>query len=383
MNTPPLSTLYCYLTQGCNLACRHCWLQPQFDPDGNKYPCLDVGLFAAVIDEARPLGLDAVKLTGGEPLLHPDFDGVLEAVRTAGLTLQVETNGVLCTAATAAALAACRDPSVSVSLDSPRAAVHDHIRGVPGAFERACAGVRHLAEAGLGPQVVMTVMAENLDDVDGMVGLAEDLGAGSVKFNIVQPTARGEALHAGAAVADIDRIIALSRRVNLELASQTELRLEFDVPMAFRPLSLLAAGRAAGRCGIMQILGLLPTGHYALCGIGEHLPDLVFGRAGVDDLRAVWAEHPVLVRLRQEVPGAFEGVCGRCLMKHLCLGSCIAQNYYRTGSLTGAHWFCEQAEAQGLFPPSRSERLAARRRVSRKGAKNAKAGQDGGGGLNH
>jgi len=31
----------------------------------------------------------------------------------------------------------------------------------------------------------------------------------------------------------------------------------------------------------------------------------------------------------------------------------VAQNYYRTGSLWGSNWFCEQAEEAGLFPASR------------------------------
>ncbi len=40
-------------------------------------------------------------------------------------------------------------------------------------------------------------------------------------------------------------------------------------------------------------------------------------------------------------------------MKGRCLGSCVAQNYYRSGSLWAPFWFCEEADAAGLFPPSR------------------------------
>ena len=70
-DTPPLSRIYFYLTEGCNLACRHCWLAPGFDPDGSRHAVLPVELFETAIREARPLGLARVKLTGGEPLLHP------------------------------------------------------------------------------------------------------------------------------------------------------------------------------------------------------------------------------------------------------------------------------------------------------------------------
>ena len=45
----PLNTLYFYLTEGCNLACRHCWLAPKFDATGNRYPVLPVELFETAI----------------------------------------------------------------------------------------------------------------------------------------------------------------------------------------------------------------------------------------------------------------------------------------------------------------------------------------------
>ncbi|MFA5914130.1 MAG: radical SAM protein, partial [Burkholderiales bacterium] len=76
-----LNTLYFYLTEGCNLACRHCWMGPRFDATGKRYPTLPVDLFDTAIREARPLGLSGVKLTGGEPLLHPKFTRLLEIVR--------------------------------------------------------------------------------------------------------------------------------------------------------------------------------------------------------------------------------------------------------------------------------------------------------------
>ncbi len=92
-----INTLYFYLTEGCNLACRHCWMGPRFDATGNHYPTLPVELFETAIREAKPLGLSGVKLTGGEPLLHPHFTRLLEIVRREELRLTIETNGLLCT----------------------------------------------------------------------------------------------------------------------------------------------------------------------------------------------------------------------------------------------------------------------------------------------
>jgi SynChlorMet cassette radical SAM/SPASM protein ScmF len=350
---PLLNQIYFYLTAGCNLACRHCWLSPKFDRDGNRHPTLPTELFETAIIEAKPLGLSRVKLTGGEPLLHPQFKRLLEIVRREDLTINIETNGMLCSPSVAAEIAKSHRRFVAVSMDGADAATHDWVRGVRGSFEKAQRAVRNLVDVDTPPQIIMSLMHCNADQMEAMVRLAEKLGACSIKFNVVQPTGRGEMFHTGASELEVEDLIKLGRYVYTELSSRTKLKLIFDYPMAFRPLSSIARGSGSGICGILGILGVIPTGHYALCGIGEHLVELVFGTVGEDGLEQVWRQNAILNALRAGLPARLEGVCARCLMKNHCLGSCIAQNYYRSGSLWEPFWFCEQAEASGLFPEAR------------------------------
>jgi SynChlorMet cassette radical SAM/SPASM protein ScmF len=354
-----LNQLYFYLTEGCNLACRHCWLAPRLDTKGDRYPTLPVDLFETAIREAKPLGLNAVKLTGGEPLLHPRITRLLEIVRREELRLTIETNGMLCTQEIAVEIAKSPRRSVSVSIDGTDAATHEGVRGVKGSFQAACQAVRNLVAAGIRPQVIFSVMRENAGHVEDIVRMAEDLGAASVKFNVVQPTARGETLHRTEKTLSVSELIDLGRYVERELAPKTAVRLFFDYPQAFRALSRIASGEGCGVCGILGILGVTAGGHYALCGIGEHVPDLVFGEVGKDRLADVWREHPVLKSMREGLPGRLEGTCSRCLMKSRCLGSCVAQNYYSEGRLWAPFWFCRQAEEAGLFPMSRMGKKSA------------------------
>jgi SynChlorMet cassette radical SAM/SPASM protein ScmF len=348
-----LNSLYFYLTEGCNLACRHCWLAPRLDAAGDRYPVLPVELFETAIREAKPLGLNGVKLTGGEPLLHPRFARLLEIVRKEELGLTLETNGLLCTPEIAAEVAKVSKRFVSVSIDGVDAATHEWVRGIAGSFEAARQAVKNLVAAGIRPQVIFAVMRGNAGQVDAMVRMAEELGAASVKFNVVQPTARGEMLHDALETLNIAELIALGRHVELELAPKSGLRIYFDYPQAFRALNRIASGDGCGVCGIFGILGVIASGHYALCGIGEQVPDLVFGEVGRDRLEDVWREQPILKALREGLPERLDGVCSRCLMKRRCLGSCVAQNYYSSGSLWAPFWFCKQAEEAGLFPASR------------------------------
>lgn len=352
--TPPLDKIYFYLTQGCNLACRHCWLAPKFDPAGSRYPVLPVEVFETVIREAKPLGLSGVKLTGGEPLLHPEIDKLLAIVRREELRLTLETNGVLCTPELAVEIAqSSPGVCVSVSLDGADRATHEWVRGVPGSFEQALGGVRNLVAAGIPPQIIMSLMRVNAGQVEAMVRLAQSLGASSVKFNVIQPTGRGEGVLGGAEGLQISEMIELGRLVELKLAPTVPIKLFFDYPMAFRPLSRLADGAAGGRCGILSILGVLASGEYALCGIGMHVHELTFGMAGQDALAEVWRDAAALRELRAGMPDRLTGVCADCIMRAQCFGTCVAQSYYRTQSLWSPFWFCEQASATGQFPPSR------------------------------
>ena len=351
----PLNQLYFYLTEGCNLRCRHCWIAPKYQSGGNSYPALDLNLFKSIIEQAKPLGLTGVKLTGGEPLLHPHINEILEYIQTEDLRLIVETNGVLCTAELAEKMTACKDPFVSVSLDGADSGTHEWVRGVEGCFDEAIDGLRNLVSAGLRPQVIMTIMHHNKEQMEQVVRVAENLGAGSVKFNILQPTARGEKMHFTGEALDIEELVDLGRWVENTLSAATDLNLYYDHPMAFRPLGKVFGknGDGCGTCGILSILGVLANGSYALCGIGEAVSDLVFGHAGIDILENVWTNTSALQKIREELPHRLKGICGHCLMKEICLGSCLAQNYYRSHSLWKPFWFCEEAHNRGLFPETR------------------------------
>ena len=354
---PSLTQLNFYLTQGCNLACRHCWLSPRLDPIGSRYPVLAVDRFLSAITEAKSLGLKTVKLTGGEPLLHPAFLNLLDIVYREGHNVVIETNGVLITPQIASAIATFSQRFVSVSLDGTNAETHEWVRGVKGCFEQALRGIRYLIEAGIRPQIIMSLMRVNVKQIDDMINLAEEMGAASVKFNVVQPIVHGEQLLKTEEILKVEELVQFGQYVYLELAPTTDLKLFFDLPLAFRPLSSMANGDGCGVCSIFNILGILPTGHYALCGIGKHIPEMVFGEVGLDALTDVWLSHPMLENIRANIPKHLTGICAACLLRTQCLGSCIAQNYYRSEKTTAPYWFCQDAYELGLFPVSRLQRI--------------------------
>ena len=198
----------------------------------------------------------------------------------------------------------------------------------------------------------MSVMRRNVEQMEAVVRLAEKENAESVKFNLVTPTARGEQMQKSGETLSIKELIDLGHWVENTLAPSSELRIVYSHPTAFRPLNKLFT-KSEGRCGIFGIIGVLGNGKYALCGIGETVPDLVFGHAETDRLKDIWHHNPVLKDIREGLPGELKGICGDCLMKNMCLGSCVAMNYYRSKDLFAPQWYCDLAHGAGLFPPAR------------------------------
>ena len=195
---PRLNAFYLYLSASCNLRCRHCWITPEFS--GNKPmpgKTIDPEALRLAVTEAKSLGLSSAKLTGGEPMIHPQFKEIVDMLTAERISMNMETNGTLMTAEMAHHLKEKTNVSfISVSLDSPDPAEHDAFRGVKGAFARALQGLDYLAGAGYtNSQVIMSIHRGNLNRMEELVRLAAEHKAASVKFNPVTSTGRGIAMH--------------------------------------------------------------------------------------------------------------------------------------------------------------------------------------------
>lgn len=353
---PPLRSLYLYISGSCNLACRHCWIAPTYQGSDGDGQHIRLEYVRKAIREAKPLGLGSVKLTGGEPMLHPQFRELVRLISEEERAIIIETNGTLVDDDLAAFLKQTPYVSfISVSLDGVDAQTHEALRGVAGCYERALDGIRALVNVGFRPQLICTLHRGNVSQMAEMVELGERLGCGSVKFNHVQHIGRGEQF-AGDQRLDVTELIRLYRWVEKELVPRSKVKIHFDIPFAFYPIRRLLDDRFS-RCTVLNILGILAGGELSLCGIGVTVPELIYGHMEHDDLREVWCRSPGLADLRNRVPAQLEGICAQCLHRDMCLGHCVADTFHSTGRLNAPCRFCDRAETLGLFPVSRKRQL--------------------------
>jgi cyclic pyranopterin phosphate synthase len=157
------------VTDRCNYRCVYC----RTGTDGAQYADLPIADYARIVRVFVSLGIEKIRLTGGEPLLRhglveliEEISGMRPAFDTAPdarLDIALTTNGHLLEGL-AAPLKGAGLNRITVSMDAVDAEIFARITRVPGSYERVLRGVRAAQAAGLGPVKVNAVLLRGFND---------------------------------------------------------------------------------------------------------------------------------------------------------------------------------------------------------------------------
>ncbi|MGA3061337.1 MAG: PTO1314 family radical SAM protein [Candidatus Bathyarchaeia archaeon] len=155
------------VTYNCNLRCKMCpfWKRTSQDSSLEKEK--------AILKQVYDSGACGVAFEGGEPLLRNDLVEILAFSRSLPLHTSLITNGTLLESRIDE-IAPYINGVVYVSLDGLEK-THDAIRGVGGSFRKAVRGISAAKEK-VAVTINTTIIAENVDEIESLVGLAKELG---------------------------------------------------------------------------------------------------------------------------------------------------------------------------------------------------------------
>ncbi len=179
----PLLTLY--LSERCNSRCVTC--------DYWRHGRADMSLAAVerLLPGLASLQTEVVLISGGEPLLNPEWMDIARLLRANGLKLWLLTSG-LSLAKHAQRVTELFD-AVTVSLDGTNPQTYAAIRGLD-AFDKVCEGIRAASDRGAQVNIRVTVQRANYREMPGFVTLAQQTGARQVSFlavDVANPHAFG------------------------------------------------------------------------------------------------------------------------------------------------------------------------------------------------
>ncbi len=319
------------ITYRCNNQCRHCWISL---PAGHekKHEELSLEEIVRIVAEARSLGARSWALSGGEPMVRPDFEEIFDIVTGKAISYSLNTNGTLVTPAIARLLK--RKGYKMVALYGATAAVHDHITRNPGSFEAAIRGMRYLDEAGAGFTVQVVPLKDNFHQFQAMTELAESL---SSRWRI-----GASWLYLGAD-GDPARNLEIMRQ-RLDPASVVQLDPIHPAVEAMSPCSRNLFEACIDR---RRNIHIDPYGDASFCSFATD-PALRYSlRSGT--VRQAWEEF--IPSLKQAVIGdeEFDNGCGACEVRNNCRWCPVYARLEHGRHTAKIDYLCRVAEQNAIY----------------------------------
>jgi radical SAM protein with 4Fe4S-binding SPASM domain len=335
-------------TARCNLDCRHCYInRPAGDRAARKRE-LSVDEIGRLGAEAAALGAVWCLVTGGEPLLRPDFFDLYLALLGSGLRISLFTNATLVTDEHVRFFKKFPPRDIEVTVYGVTPDTYERVTRVPGSFDAFMRGLDRLLASGITVRLKAMALRSNKHE---LTAIGDFCRARTKDYYRFDPQ-----LHLR-----FDRDEARNAMIRAERLTPREVvRLERSDPERFGALEAICdeilpppppTGAAKPecrhifRCGVGQrsfVIG--PEGMLRPCLSLTH-PDFLYDlRTG--SLAEAWTEFLPRALKRESGRREFRDKCGACPIVNLCLW-CPAHAYLETGELDlPVEEFCRVAEAR-------------------------------------
>lgn len=306
----PIS-FYLELTPFCNNRCPQC---------GNVFTSrgrqtrqralprpLEAAEWAQILDKIHPYSY-RLKLTGGEPTIHPEFETIVERVARLGLPFTLFTNGRwLAPRRLLTMLTGIPDfQGFLISLHGPTPETHEAFTQCPGSFEETLTNIQKAIQVNLPVSLSCIITRHNWHRMEEMLKLARKLGAMSVVFN----------RYLGPEVAGLSPSQQELRSAALSIqdmrAASEPVKFGNCFPQCFLPTD--QTGCLAG----VAFLTIDPWGQVRPCNHAL----LLCGNLLQQSVEEIW-DSPELNRWRNQ----FATQCRDCAAFSTCRGGCRAQAF--------------------------------------------------------
>lgn len=161
----------------CNMNCDMCYIRLSRTEMEKKGRMRTADEWISMGEEMERAGVLFLLLTGGEPLLFPDFRRLYLSLRERGIILTVNTNGTLIDADWAAFFGENKPRRINITLYGADDRAYETLCHYPGGFEKTVQGIRLLKERGVDVKINGSVTKSNRNDMEKIYSIGRELGA--------------------------------------------------------------------------------------------------------------------------------------------------------------------------------------------------------------
>ena len=290
------------LTSDCNNFCSFC-----SNVFSRNQACLGFYGWQKIIDQIKHLS-HSLKLTGGEPTLHPDFYRIVNYLSQNNLNFTLFTNArwkePIEVITFLKSVPQCK--GLLVSLHGVDADSHERLTQVGGSFEETCSNILLAAESGVRIHQSIILTKLNYNRINEVVVLAEKLKVKRIVFNryLGKPAPPIEAKP--------EQLLFAMREIEQINRKGDKIQLHYGncIPQCFFPSASTGCLAGVAYCTID------PQGNLRPC---NHSPTVAGNILG-EPIEKVW-QNNIMQRWRESLPKQ----CVHCLALEICHGGCRAQ----------------------------------------------------------
>jgi radical SAM protein with 4Fe4S-binding SPASM domain len=333
-----------YLTDRCNQKCLHCAAESK-----TVRPELSAKQWCQIIENLetglRKQGRHGVYIWfGGEPTLRKDIGEIMKFCSDHGYYHAIITNGVLFDEKFAKLCVDNNMNHVFVSFDSADPQKNDRIRGITNSLEYAKKAVKNCLKAGLFVCNSITVMKQNIDELDEIKALSEKWGAQPYFRAVVKQNRAAEYWdEIGLSQAEYKKLYEFKYTHAIETirkgAAGTlpafeiyEMTPFMESPKDDKELTAIEWGVGCLACRTM--MGVDVDGIILPCG---YPTKLTLGNALIDSFEDV-LNSQIYKDIRDRKKR--NGKCGSCHHLKFCGGGCRVHTECETGDFLGSFPYC-------------------------------------------
>ena len=321
----------------CNMNCDMCYVRlskEEMDAQGvlrSWEEWLEIGR------QMKEAGTVFLLLTGGEPLLYPDFRKLYLGLRELGMILTVNTNGTMIDEDWAHFFGENKPRRVNITLYGADEKTYQDLCHFPGGFEKTINAVRLLQQQGVDIRLGSSLARNNQHDIDKILAIGEQLGV-PVRIDTYMMPAQRERNLPYKQQARLDPVEAAQKRIHiLKKEMGPELFFEYVEKRIFEVEHIIAEegpGKVrclAGNCSFtINWQGMMRP-----CVVLSKPSVSVFDRGFAD----AWEKIHTDVSCITTSP-----ICNSCNLRPVCR-TCFASALLEEGSFNAVpRYMCEYAK---------------------------------------
>lgn len=350
------------VTRACALACKHCRANALTKRNPQELT-FDEG--CQIMDQVQAFGSPVFVLTGGDPLLRPDFYDLVRYGTSIGLRVSSSPSGTkLVTAEAMRKGAAAGLKRVQLSLDGATPETHDGFRRVLGSFQWTMDALRHARDAGIEVQIGTTLSRYSIGELERIAAIVEQVNAVLWSVFFLVPVGRGQQsdmvtpeegervvqwlyeLSGKAPYAIKTTEAPFFRRVARQATESPNAAASVSPPLRAVPAPGVPMPGRIASFGVNDAKGFVFIDHVGQVYPSGFLP-LAAGNVRERSLAWLYQESPLFRQLRN--PDLLAGKCGVCEFRWECGGS-RARAYAMTGNHLASDPHC-------VYVPARARNL--------------------------